>query len=137
MKHILSFFLVVVALVFSSCAANETESPKEPNQYKISFFFDLVANNSVGNDWIKEFTYDGIRVRSGEVLTMTNSFSFRCKITEDDASPDVAYKTISFSELQIGETQEKTAKIVITEDKGRYAGNKATWEVIVTVERLS
>jgi hypothetical protein len=137
MKHILSFFLIAVALVFFSCAANKTESPKEPNQYKISFYFDMVSNNSVGNDWIKEFTYDGIRVRSGEVLTLTNSFSFRCKITEDDASPDVAYNTVSFSGLQIGETQEKTAKILVTEDKGRYAGNKATWEVIVTVERLS
>lgn len=135
----LLFFLITtvmtLTLVLTSCSA--AEEPLEPNQYRVTYYYYMISNNSVGNDWMRDVTCDGVRVRSGDVLTLSNSFSFRCKITEDDTSPDVGYKTVSFTGLQIGEKQERTVRIVITEDKGRYAGNTATWEVTVTVERLS
>lgn len=138
MTRLLSFLITTVmtlTLVLTSCSA--AEEPLKPNQYRVTYYYYMISNNSVGNDWMRDVTCDGVRVRSGDVLTLSNSFSFRCKITEDDTSPDVGYKTVSFAGLQIGEKQENTVRIVITEDKGRYAGNTATWEVTVTVERLS
>jgi hypothetical protein len=138
MPRLLSFIISTVltlTLVLTSCSP--TEEPLEPNQYRVTYDFYITRNNSVGNDWYEDLLYKGDFVRSGSVLTLPKSFSFRCKITEHDASPDVGSKTVSFSNLEIGEKQEKTVYITVREDKGRYAGNTATWEATVTVERLS
>ena len=134
-KRLLSFFLLAFALVLSSCAS--TEKPLEPNQYRVTYDCYMTSNHSVGNDWYEDLLYKGDFVRSGSVLTLPESFSFRCEITEHDASPDIGSKTVSFSNVEIGETQEKTVTIIVREDNGRYTGNTAVWEVTVTVERLS
>lgn len=138
MPHLLSFIISTVltlTLVLTSCSP--TEEPLEPNQYRVTYDFYITRNNSVGNDWYEDLLYKGDFLRSGSVLTLPESFSFRCEITEHDASPDIGSKTVSFSNIEIGEKQEKTVYITVREDKGRYAGNTATWEATVTVERLS
>ena len=138
MHRILSFLITTVltlTLVMTSCSP--AEEPLEPNQYRVTYDCYMTSNRSVGNDWYKDLLYKGDYVRSGSVLTLPESFSFRYEITEDDASPDVGYKTVSFSNLEIGDKQEKTVYITVREDNGRYAGNTATWEATVTVVRLS
>lgn len=134
-SRLFSFLLFALVIVSTSCSPSE--EPLEPNQYRVTYDCYMSSNHSVGNDWYDDLFYKGDYVRSGSVLTLPESFSFRCEITEHDASPDIGSKTVSFSNVEIGETQEKTVTIIVREDNGRYAGNTAVWEVTVTVERLS
>lgn len=119
----------------------------EPNQHKITFDFFLISNDHVGNEWTENLYYhDGSQYTvacNGDVFfhdyNSGKSINVRYYIAEmDDGLNDSASGTFTFDEyLDVGETATKYRTVYITEDAGRYSGNKAKWEVTVTVERLS
>ena len=98
--------------------------------------YNMTSNNHVGNDWYKNCSIEGIKKDgfSNYKVNVGDQIIIRTTITEDDSSVDVgrntATRTVTQSDLKNGFTVTQT--ITVREDKGRYAGNTATWNVTHT-----
>ncbi|MBR7132674.1 MAG: FIVAR domain-containing protein [Clostridia bacterium] len=94
--------------------------------YKIYYSFNMLANNHVGNEWLKGVTYNGINIYSGDTVTapLNSSIKINIYVIENDKIPDIGSESISL--LLNG--AKISAKIFVCENRGRYTGNIATWE---------
>ena len=99
-----------------------------------------IENNSVGNNWVQEFSINGDAIEPIDVVSFeqNDELEIITVITEDDQFDDkesagTIYKVTKTDFLK-GFTVKH--KIVVTEDKGRYAGNTATWEVEYKFTRI-
>lgn len=128
--------LLLFALVF--LCGYETG---EKADLTLSVDANLVYNNSVGNDWVKSFwvEYNGKSYYcsdGGSVTfryTVGDEFSIHSYVKESDSYPDTASCT-SYESINIGTELSKyyrsfTHTLTVVEDRGRYAGNSAQWEI--------
>jgi len=98
----------------------------------------LLSNNHVGNEWSTLFTVNGKKVTKSLKLKLktTDTLSIVCKATEKDSSPDIGKATWSIKVKNIKKgTVTYTKTVTVTENKGRYKGNKAKWRFTFTVKR--
>ena len=135
--------LILVLLFVSnmgSCVFGTENDTTEDDQgythaiYRINISKKCVRNNSVGNDWYFEYWINGESFYSGYELVAPLDRklekTIRVKITEDDSYPDTAMKEVG---IPIRDGVSDTLTLTVKENKGRYAGNTATWEVTITV----
>lgn len=104
----------------------------------------LEYNHHVGDDWSNTYSV----VYNGKTHTCKSdgemSFSYklgdeleiRTNIVERDSVDDCAsyssYVSLSASDVRYGVGYRQTHSVVVTENRGRYAGNAAEWEVWYT-----
>ena len=103
--------------------------------YRLRISSYRVYNNHVGNQWSQYYTCNGKEFNSYDTITakFNSTVTIGVKIVERDSIPDVGRGTI-YLKLQDG--QEKSINIIVRENRGRYSGNTAKWEVTCSVELL-
>ena len=89
----------------------------------------LISNNSVGNDWCNTILINGSKIDLYKSIEFnTHNLNAGILIVENDKIPDVGQKNVN---LKKG---INTINIDVVENRGRYSGNVATWQVILKVE---
>lgn len=125
-------FAGILGLLSVSCAC-QRKAPTH-NVYMLSFETKQLSNHSVGNNWRFAYTCDGEIVSDGKEWTVPigtdKIVELRVVITEQDKSPDIGEGTLMVSLSDGFATSEL---ITVTEDKGRYTGNTAQWEITCQV----
>lgn len=96
--------------------------------YEIYTVFDLHFNDSVGNEWKKEISYNGRSLKSEDeiIAGLDETIVLSGKITEQDQYSDIGIGNLR---LDLGQGQAETIEIIVRESKGRYAGNIAIWKM--------
>jgi len=137
MKKVISTLLVLAIVVCLPLAATAA-----PSQYKItvSYTAKMLSNDHVGNSWATWGAIGDTALKKGKAVTVTvaadGTLTVICTAQEKDKTPDTGsceFK-LAVGDLKAGKnTIKQTA--TVTEDKGRYAGNKAQWEFTLTVTK--
>ena len=89
--------------------------------------------NHVGKDWSQEFYVNGTKIGKGTTMSIAagDIIMVSATITEEDKSPDIGTNskeyTVTQSDLDNGFTIK--FKVDVKENKGRYSGSVATWNV--------
>ena len=104
----------------------------------------LEYNHHVGNDWSNTYSvvYNGKThtCKSGGEMSFSyrlgDQLELRTNIVERDSVDDCAsyssYESLSASDVRYGVGYRCTHNVVVTENRGRYAGNTAEWSVWYT-----
>lgn len=111
-----------------------------PKDGKMTFLvrldsIDLMYNESVGNEWSFAADIDGTKVAEGkevEVVTTPNdNISVDAVAEEYDSVPDIGgmSRLIDIRDLQLDQKNIYPIEVTVTENKDRYSGNTAKWEV--------
>lgn len=89
--------------------------------------------NHVGSDWSQEFYINGKKVGKDTTISIAagDTITVSATITEEDKSPDIGSNskeyTVTQSDLDSGFSVK--FKVDVRENKGRYSGSVATWNV--------
>ena len=142
--------------VVSSCESivnNENSTQQEVNQaeekmedaisdlvvakngvYRINCSLNMTANLSVGNEWLKSIEYNGKSINNGQTITVpiNSGITIKGTVIESDSVPDVGSGSVYLS----SNGGEKTIEIYVRENRGRYSGNFAIWELTCSAELI-
>lgn len=124
----------------SQKAESVVESTPQPTPrptsaiYRVTASFDMDYNDHVGNDWSYYASVNGVRIKDGGSTITCKAgkpITVYAKCVEDDTYPDVGENTYEFTPpaSYIGDTFYASVGVVVTEDRGRYAGNTAKFIV--------
>ena len=103
--------------------------------YSIQCRWALLSNNHVGNDWTKQVLYNQKDVASTDIVASLDSkISLTAIVTENDTVPDTAKQNI---QIYLSDNSQTTAEIKVIENRGRYKGNAAVWQLVCTVMLVS
>ena len=130
-------YLFIVTILFSFSGCNDYTH----GVYELSIEAELISNDSVGNDWIKTYTCDGKTITDGDQWTVpldtAKTISISATIIENDKWDDVGSDSIV---VTLVDDYKASTQITVTENKGRYKGNQAIWEItciVKLVDKLS
>ena len=105
--------------------------------YELEITATNVFNHSVGRSWQTDYTCEGREVHSGERWTVPSgtakTLTIGAVLTEEDTYPDVGS---SFLSVVMRDGFETTTAVTVTENKGRYRGNQAEWNVSCKVKLI-
>ena len=104
--------------------------------YRINMYADLIEYNSIGDDFTYERYFNGRYISNGEEVTasLDSSATVSMKITEEDSVPDVGKGSAS---IKLVDGYTTSFYVTVRENRGKYAGNTAKFEVKVTITLLS
>ena len=141
------YFSMLFLLCF--CAGCTTAGPEKTGSadqvsitpthavYAVHLFDCQKRNDSVGSEWNVAYFCDGKQIESGAQwvvpLYTTKSVTIDIVITERDDWNDVGRGSIT---LSLQEDNQATVQIIVTENKGRFRGNQAEWEITGRVALL-
>lgn len=102
--------------------------------YKVYCSLSMTANMSVGNEWLSSIEYNGKTLRNGDTITapLNSGITITGTVIESDSVPDYGSGSVRLS-LDGG---EKTTEIYVRENRGRYSGNFAIWELCCSAELI-
>lgn len=102
----------------------------------------LIANDSVGSEWSSLATVGGVALEIGEsiIVDLQPGVLLKATAIEQDTYPDVgqtenvinSYDLISAGEDLV--SYRVRLDVVVTEDRGAYAGNTALWWFVFLIE---
>ena len=126
MRRIAVLFCVIATLFsISGCKKDYTHGV-----YEVTITASIISNNSVGNDWQKTYTSEGRTIASGEQWTVpldtTKTLTINATVTESDEWPESGSASLR---IILKDGFETSTTITVTENKGRYKGNKAQWKI--------
>ena len=124
--------LALVVIGVYSCQNNYTHEV-----FKIVFTEHLVSNDSVGNEWNLIYECDGVSVTEERRWTVERDTcqSIKIDITaiEIDTYSDYGYGEIV---IPLKNGFQNSTVVTVTENMGRYRGNKATIKITCKVVRV-
>ncbi|AWB44239.1 hypothetical protein DCC85_08430 [Paenibacillus sp. CAA11] len=134
-----SLISLALLLVFSTAlllpggqAYGKSSSQSSAKTYTVKLVSaELTSNDHVGNEWAWSASVDGKSLDVGDSITLKNaknSIILKSYAVEQDKIPDEgsAEKSISLKSLSSNKTTVKLT-VTVTENRGRYSGNKAVW----------
>ena len=94
----------------------------------------MIANMSVGNEWLKSIEYNGQSISNGATITvpLNSGITITGAVIESDSVPDYGSGSVRISL----DGKEKTTEIYVRENRGRYSGNFAIWELCCSAELI-
>ena len=103
--------------------------------YQINYSFNLIENNSVGNEWEKNFTLNNTNFNSGNTITMPLGSVTEAEVSliENDKYPDVTSADLLIP-LEDGTIISEL--VTVTENHGQYKGSIAVWQVTIKVSLI-
>ncbi|MBE6774153.1 MAG: hypothetical protein E7544_08005 [Ruminococcaceae bacterium] len=114
----------------------KSDTDTDCNLYKINISANCISNNSVGKDWVQIFSINDQQIKNGDKISISKDISevnFKIYVEEsDDSLPDIATKEII---LNLESKEATTTSLIVTENKGRFSGNTAEWEITVSTEK--
>ena len=95
--------------------------------YKIDCSLKCLSSNHVGSDWRSGISYNGETIRTGDTITVPINSAITIKGTavENDSVPDYGSGTVTLPTSG----EEKSTRFYVRENRGRYAGYLATWNL--------
>lgn len=144
LKKIISI-LLLIAVLFSFIQFDYTNAEAASNKSNISITLNsitCVSNNHVGNEWSFGCKVNKVSLKEGGTVKVSSSTSDKISITatavENDSYPDSNSKTLTIPVSKLKEGGNPySLNVTVTEDRGRYSGNKATWKFSFTVKKVS
>ena len=100
--------------------------------YRINCSLNMMANLSVGNEWLKSIEYNGKNIQSGStiIVPINSGITIKGTVMESDSVPDIGSGSVYLTSSD----NEKTTEIYVRENRGRYSGNFAIWELTCSAE---
>lgn len=133
--------ILCIAIPISSMAASKAKATTPEQKYKVTVSYSVkkVSNNHVGNSWTYVITSGETTINKGKSatfeLTGAESLELLCQATENDSYPDLGTSTITINMAELKEGKNSvTTTVIVTEDRGRYAGNTAEWKFTITIK---
>ncbi|WP_223868833.1 hypothetical protein [Paenibacillus sp. UASWS1643] len=122
---------MVLSLVFAVCSPTSYAAPKTVKVTVTLVSAELVDNNSVGNEWAIGASVNGKDLEEGSSVTLnlkpTGTLKLEAIAEEQDKIPDYGSKSTNVKLSSFSKSTNKTLSVVVTENRGRYSGNTATW----------
>lgn len=133
-KAFAAVILVFVLLVQPVSAATKTI------KLKVTLTsIELVENDHVGNDWYNIASVNGKEIEEGSTVTLslkaTDSIKIEAYAEEQDKIPDTGSSSVSIKVSNVKKSMNKTLKVSVTENRGRYSGNTAEWEFEFKIQK--
>ena len=96
--------------------------------YKITYSAYMLSNNHVGNEWGYTLFYDNKRIKSGELITCTlgDKINVSAEVYEYDSIMDYGYSNVT---LVMEDGYSVSDEVYVYENRGRYYGNVAIWQI--------
>ena len=117
-----------------------TVSPS-PQKFRIKWSAKLIDSNHVGNRWSKSFEVNDKAFSSGSTITVfpDETFTVCLTIQDNDSNPNVDYyfERFTFSEELCKNGCTITDTVYVRENGGRYSGNRAEWQISITITPVS
>ena len=113
-----------------------TSTTAKSATFSINGSYEVIRDNSVGNDWSCTYSIDGDGLCLGDTLiaAVGDVIKISVVVTENDNSPDTGSnsvtRTLSYDDIVHGFST--TLNVYVKENRGRYAGNTATVRVKLT-----
>ena len=127
--------------VFTVLKIDEYSHKQNAIFMRVTPYATCIRNNSVGDSWEVKYKLNGRDLPSfldawSEKVWQGAKISTETTITEldsiDDVSTEKTVYKVTEEDLRQGFKIKQT--VIITENRGQYAGNTARWEVIYTFE---
>lgn len=122
---------MVLSLVFAVCSPTSYVAAKTVKVTVTLVSAELVENNSVGNEWAIGASVNGKDLEEGSSVTLnlksTGTLKLEAIAEEQDKIPDYGSKSTNVKLSSFSKSTNKTLSVVVTENRGRYSGNTATW----------
>ena len=133
---------LVLALVLALAPA---ASQAAGTRMRVSVYAKLISNDHVGNEWtidvdipgqlsLSALDPDRLPASGWVSLSAGGTLKVTVTVTEDEAYPDVATDTITrkISSTDLRSGFDLTIPLTVVEDKGRYKGNTAEWQITLS-----
>jgi hypothetical protein len=141
MKRFAKTLMLLTTIIMVLCISIPVQAA--PTTYRVTVKYQavsLVYNNHVGNEWSKIVKYNGKNVSLGSSLAKqlknTDKMVITCTATEKDKYPDIGSVTISLNVANLKKgTTTFVKNVIVTENRGRYSGNKACWKFTIVVNK--
>ncbi|BCG58445.1 hypothetical protein [Paenibacillus sp. URB8-2] len=108
-------------------------------KFKVTYVSaELVENEHVGNEWWWGGYVNGKELEEGSSVTVsaTGSIKLRAEAQEQDKYPEDGFDTVTVKLSSLKSSINKTLNVTVTENRGRYSGNTATWRFVFKIEKL-
>lgn len=100
----------------------------------------LVENNHVGNEWWSGAYVNGKELKEGGATVITlkssDSVKLKAKVSEQDKYPDNGEVNVSVKASSVTKSLNKPLNVTVTENRGRYSGETATWTFTFKIEKV-
>lgn len=134
-KVLFCMVLLLIVTVQPLAAAGKTV------KLKVTFVSaKLVENNHVGNEWWSGAYVNGKELKGGGSLVLTlkpaDSVKLKAKVSEQDKYPDNGEANVSVKASSVIKSMNKSLSVTVTENRGRYSGETATWSFSFKIEKV-
>ncbi|MFB9330156.1 hypothetical protein ACFFSY_29790 [Paenibacillus aurantiacus] len=100
---------------------------------------ELTENNHVGNEWWYEGYVNGKAIEEGSSRTLslktTDKITLKGEAQEQDKIPEDGEGSVSVKASAVTKTITKSVQVAVTENRGRYSGDTATWTFTFKIEK--
>lgn len=120
--------LAIFVLISTALIAYSQETP-EVQLVSISNIY----NNNVGNEWSHDVTVNNKPITTHKNLEFSETDTLFIKVISseyDEKYPDYGHNSrlIDLNNTDLSNEYSFTIEVIVTENGGRYKGNKAKWE---------
>ena len=139
-KRVISFFLILCIIISCNLFTTAAATSKVKVTVKLDSI-ECVENNHVGNEWSFGCTVNKKELAKGDSIsvstTSTGKITIVSSVKEEDKIPDIGSKNLSIpvSKLKTKNDTTYTSQVTVTENRGRYSGNKAIWKFTSVVKK--
>lgn len=140
-KRISSFLLIAIILISCFMSSVCVAKSSKVNVTVTLKSVQCISNNHVGSDWGFGATVNQKELFEGNSVNISTTSTGKIKIIstaeEYDKYPDIGNKTltIAVNKLKAKKNTTHTSNVTVTEDRGRYAGNKAVWKFTYVIKK--
>jgi hypothetical protein len=134
--------IFVLSLLFVLLVQPEVSAADKTIKIKVKVSLvsvELVENNHVGNEWYATAYVNGIEIEEGSSITLnlksSESVKLKAYAEEQDKIPDVGTSNSSIKVSSVTKTINKSIKVNVVENRGRYSGNSAEWKFTFKIQK--
>lgn len=134
--------LATALLLLSSLAVPSAYTSAAAKNVKVKVTLvsmELSENNHVGNEWYTAGYINDKEISEGSPVVLdlkaTGSIELKGYVEEQDKIPDKGETVSSIKVSDITKPLTKAVKVTVTENRGRYSGNTATWKFTFKVQK--
>jgi len=138
-KKIVGMFLSLI--LFFIVAIHPISAASKTTKVKVTFISaEFVENNHVGNEWWSGGYVNGKEIEEGKSVVLnlkaSDSIKLRAEAQEQDKYPDDGEANTVVKVSSITKAINKSLKVKVVENRGRYSGNTATWEFTFKIQKV-
>ncbi len=127
MRKKILILLVLLSVLSMAFGSGSIAASKEVSITLVNA--EMISNDHVGNEWSYIAKIGKQEVEIGDSLSVSKDkkLTLYGKAVEADKYPDSGSKSVTITPSKYAGKEVKI-KVTVTENRGRYSGNKAVWE---------